>query len=399
MTMKKSCMFFLLLLLVNVAEAQQKVYLTLVTHNEEGDFFCTNQNAYRANRIWVKYLVDSLTSKGVSWSFQSDWRYLTALTNPVFETAMVMSQTNNKNILKWAQEDKGLEITPHAHESVYNYADVYHLHFEAGVVPDSIAGGHLYNASQGFGSWMELKAGIFGVQFPAQFFKPDILWGAGTPGHVSDPLIHGCWHPLDTLDFLAEDSNSSLSVVGQGCRLVVDTAYSISEMMDVIRGVVETMQAGGFPSDMIISQEIFMSQSKMDSLRARHLISFIDSVNLSFVNTGLAEWKSIREIKTIWQNQFSEEPVKQACGDFMISGKWPPAGTFSVFPNPFSDQLYIDTPETVDLTLLSIEGKVLFHDHISAGTTVLSLGFLAKGIYIFRVQNRNSVESIKVLRD
>src|SRR5574337_1205592 len=95
------------------ALSQPTLYINFVSHNEETTTW--NSNAYYTNnRTALISLGNYFQSNGITWNLQSDWVYLTNVLTQ--ETSTLMAQTNNKNILRWLHEDKGVEIDPHAHE-------------------------------------------------------------------------------------------------------------------------------------------------------------------------------------------------------------------------------------------------------------------------------------------
>lgn len=77
---------FSFLLLTHILEAQQSLpslHLTVVLHNEEPGSgrpdYTADPNFYLQNRQLVKLLAETITSKGASLNFQSDWNYVKAV--------------------------------------------------------------------------------------------------------------------------------------------------------------------------------------------------------------------------------------------------------------------------------------------------------------------------------
>jgi hypothetical protein len=72
----------------------------------------------------------------------------------------------------------------------------------------------------------------------------------------------------------------------------------------------------------------------------------------------------------------------------------------TVFPNPFKDFLYIGLPEESEFELFELydlKGRRIMasREHIT------DLSFLARGLYIIRVmdKNGNPIETVKVIRE
>ncbi|MEP7169633.1 MAG: hypothetical protein ABI855_09720, partial [Bacteroidota bacterium] len=190
--MKKN--IFLLLFFVSIITgfSQPVVYFDFVTHNEETPQW--NMTPYcTANRSRLVTLGNYFSANGITWNMQSDWRYLTNVLTQ--ETPTLMATTNNKNILLWLQDDKGVEMDPHAHESQYIYPDVVKLMDSVGVTQSKLMGGSIYNDSNGVNIWTNLINGQYGLMFPNFFWQPDYMMGGGTPNHVADLKYYGFWNP------------------------------------------------------------------------------------------------------------------------------------------------------------------------------------------------------------
>src|SRR6188768_2252522 len=111
--MSKKQLLFILYLFSCKAIAQPKIHFDFLSHNEETSQW-NGTPYYNANRMKLISLANYFQANGMTWNMQSDWRYLTSVLTK--ETTALMQSTNNKNILRWMHEDKGVEMDPHAHE-------------------------------------------------------------------------------------------------------------------------------------------------------------------------------------------------------------------------------------------------------------------------------------------
>jgi len=65
-----------------------------------------------------------------------------------------------------------------------------------------------------------------------------------------------------------------------------------------------------------------------------------------------------------------------------------------VYPNPFTNTLFIDLENLVSVQVLNLQGKVIY----TSKNTSLDLSFLSKGIYLLKVSNGYKQEVIKIVK-
>lgn len=68
-----------------------------------------------------------------------------------------------------------------------------------------------------------------------------------------------------------------------------------------------------------------------------------------------------------------------------------------VYPNPFSDELTIETNSETHVTLLNLEGKVLIEKSISSSVKLNTAEF-TNGTYFLRVQSNNKIATQKIIK-
>lgn len=62
-----------------------------------------------------------------------------------------------------------------------------------------------------------------------------------------------------------------------------------------------------------------------------------------------------------------------------------------IYPNPVSDKLYFnDAPdESFRIEIFQPNGILMFESKLSAGTRMIDIGFLSRGIYILKINNQS----------
>ena len=186
------------------------IYVSIVIHNEETLEYINNENRFWDERAALIAFCQMLDTEGVMLNWQSDWTFLRAC--QLYDDG---SGTGGLTIVEYIAS-LGFEVDPHAHESQYTYADVAHMIELCGVTPSGVAGGFI--ADPPVDSLLErFWAPIPGAMFPAQSWTADILWGAGTSGHVNEESLwaSGIWRPEDNDNFMTHDDNAPLPHVGK----------------------------------------------------------------------------------------------------------------------------------------------------------------------------------------
>ncbi|MBI3872341.1 MAG: hypothetical protein HY304_04605, partial [candidate division Zixibacteria bacterium] len=245
------------------------VYLTIVSHNEEPlngrPDYTANRDYYLQNRSLVKRFAETITSRGATLNFESDWNYLQAVDK--IDAGNVLTNTAGKNIVRWMKEDLGVEVDPHAHESQYNYADVAYLIDQLGVTPSKNVGGFLYDPPDNSQGWEQHEAGINGWNYPSYFWRADHLWGAGTYLHLgNDDRSSGIWRPDDRYNFYVDNPDQRLLYIGGG-------PGGQPGVMQLLNDI----ETGRAPSNGFYTANLMMIQDQMTPQSIAQLGSFIDS--------------------------------------------------------------------------------------------------------------------------
>lgn len=378
------------------------LHLTVVLHNEEPGGgrpdYTADRNFYLQNRQLVKLLAETITSKGATFNFQSDWNYLKAVA--MFDTGSVTSNTAGKNIVRWMHENLGIEIDPHAHETQYNYADVAYLIEQLGVAPSKNVGGFLYYPFNNAG-WEKHINGLQGKVYPTYFWRADNLWGAATLYHQGpDDRSYGIWRPKDRYNFYQHDSTQRLLNIGGGC----------GDYQGVWK-ILEYISSGRAPAEGFYTANVMMIQDWMTESSIQELGNFIDSLS-GYVTQGRIQWRTLTQMSQLWKSEYNGKPFRIDCtalptGIESISSEIP--SSFELrqnYPNPFNPStklsFVICHSSLVTLKVFDVLGRevtTLVDGELNAGenSVVFSAQGLPSGVYFYRLRAAGFIQTKKML--
>ena len=278
--------------------------------------YTADRDFYLRNRALLKLLAETITSKGATYNFQSDWNFLKAVA--MYDVGSVTDDTGGKNIVRWMREDLGVEVDPHAHETQYNYADVAYLIEQLGVTPSKTVGGFLYDPPDNGQGWEEHIDGLYGSVYPSSFWQADNLWGAATYLHLgNDDKSSGIWRPKDRYNFYVDDPNQRLLYIG-GCANT-----GLLQLLDDI----ETGQA---PADGFYTATLFtVAQDYFSQQSIARLGAFIDSL-APYVAQDRVRWVTLSQMADLWRTEHASQPSRYDCA----AGA--PVGGIAGLPEPAS---------------------------------------------------------------
>ncbi len=390
------------------SQSHPPVYLTLVSHNEDNVQWLT-YNYYIQRRNYLVQIANIVQSKGAIWDFQSDWRFLQAVMR--FDTGSVVANTNGKNLLRWFAEDKGVICDPHSHENGYNYADVAYLHEQLGITPTKVVGGFLYDTVISGNNWENLQNGIYGRMYPSYFWRPDILWGGGTPNHVSDPNPLGAWKPQSMANYYVHDSTKHLVLLGHGCENHIRDTSNIAYNTSITRNIVNRITSGSLPDSGFYPSYAIFNNGDLTPTRIVKITAFIDSV-AGMVAQGRVVWKSLPDICTIWNTTYNKKPYWVLCQNIPTSVKQFNSSEPELFllhqnyPNPFnpSTNIKFQLPNSnfVTLTVWDVLGRevaMLVNEELEAGSYQATFDGkgLASGMYFYKLNVGGLTASRKMI--
>ncbi|MFI5218481.1 MAG: T9SS type A sorting domain-containing protein [Bacteroidia bacterium] len=314
-----------------------------------------------------------------------------------------MATTNNKNILLWLQDDKGVEMDPHAHESQYFYSDVVKLMDSVGLAESKLMGGSIYNDSNGINIWTNLVNGQYGIVFPNKFWQPDYMMGGGTPNHVADLNYYGFWNPQDTANYLVHDTTSHLRHIGTGCSIKIKDTSSVAGVVTEINDVVQKVQSGQYPSYGFYLQTIFFEQGDLNSIMFYNkVLQVADSVN-AIVASGNAQWKTLKEVYTLWDSAYNAQMFQWECGQVVSEIKENNKKQIRIFPNPFNDRLHLDfgqEPVWATIEITDLTGRLIDSFNTMEKQFDISTNRLCPGIYFLKVAALPGMNSVfKIVKE
>lgn len=384
-----------------------KLYMYVVSHNEDNIGY-NNGSAglisYLNNRNALVDICLMLHAKNAKYNYGADYVALQAISN--YDTGNVVLNTNNKNLVEWMKEDMGVECDPHSHENAYNYADIHYLMSQLNITPSNTISGYLFDQPQNGNYWDSYQNGIAGDSFPTHTWYPELLWGAGSPGHINDPSFFGVFKPNSMSDFFTHNDINNLIAVGTGCSLVLEDT-TINYYTGIINEALSAIQNGTLPVSGIYTQEIFFSEGKVSKPWFLPLLSdLIDSVNVH-VAEGTIEWKNISEIASYWKTSYDSVPFAYGCSfnnllslnDFIPDKN----SELKLFPNPFLNGFNIITNKSKisEVSVYNIIGECVLkmNGNKKDNQYIGNLDLLEPGIYFVKIQTEKGIFSNKITKN
>jgi len=378
-------------------KAQSVLYFNFVSHNEEVATW-SNPTFYGNNRNRLITLGDYFALNGITWNMQSDRVYLLAVIS--LDTGSLQAVTNSKNILRYLYEDKGVEMDPHGHETVYFYPDLVHLMDSIGLPESKIMGGTIYDGMNGNNVWTNMSNGENGVIFPWVNWQPDYLWGPGTPNHVNDPKYFGVWNPQDTINFLTHDTAQHIRLLATGCEIKVkNDSVTVDEITQQIKDVITHVEDLTYPANGFYMQTIFFEQGDINNAAFYNkLLQVADSVDL-YVTQGHGQWKTLKQMYTEWETTYGAQMFMWECGDIVGIDEQNGIVDVDVYPNPSNGEFTIDLPENINpslalhLTMFNLAGSKVLDASMLEKKSIIDISTIAPGIYFYYLMDENKMIS------
>ena len=377
---------------------QPPIYGYLLSHNEEPPLnprYFEDSVVFFYNRMELLYLANRLFDAGVKLCWQSEWNFAKAV--PLYDHG---DGTAGMNIVQYMHDSLGFEIDPHAHESVYNYADVAYFIQQCGVTPSGVVGG--------FVAYPETAcivehffAPIEADSFPGYVWTPQILSAPGTRDHIDEDSlwISGVWKPPDAEHFLEHSDTAPLPCVGK-----------YLSNWEGFWDIISRAESGELDPNKLYTAGIFIAQGGLSHAGTDSLISELDDLQ-EYTNTDRIRWTTIEEIVQIWRTVYDSVPnmlwygvpasdVEQNPGPGQ-----PNQIEIAVRPNPFNSACVITAPAGTDISIYDLSGRSVFRrpTRIALGNGWESFLWvpapsLPSGIYVIRgIRRDNTALSRRVL--
>ena len=308
---------------VETYEGTTPIYVTFYSHNEESwDQSINDFNKYNVYRNNLLERIDIINEYNATLNWQTDHSVLELMLE--YETSEIMKNTNNKNILRYISEDKGIFIDPHTHK--YNLADIAYLIEELGAEPSKIIGGVRMRdcgveETLSLISWhqqIEINDNgyILGEYYDYQW-KPEILSVPGMGGHYFDDMSSGIWKPGDEENFYEHSDNNPLIYIGQGephyTNLIGETHASGAKVVqsdgEYIFELIEKIQNGELESGKIYTTSIHIRDDTKSDAGTNTNEGLVEILNIlqPYVDEGLIIYKDYESVAKIWQEEYNKE--------------------------------------------------------------------------------------------
>lgn len=378
----------LLVLWSEIVSSQPFIYFDFVSHNEETSSW-DSPNYYSLNRAKLITLSNYFQSQGITWNMQSDWTYLT---NVIRQDSAYFNLTNNKNILRWMSEDKGVEMDPHGHETQYIYPDLVKLMDSIGLTESKIAGGSLYAEANGINLWTNMINGQYGVVFPDKFWQPDYLMGGGTPNHIADLKYYGFWNPKSETEYLVHEPANHLRHIGVGCELKIKDSTDLDEIASELNRLIQRISDGSYPANGFYVQTIFFEQGNLNNPDFYNLVLAVaDTVN-QLVQNSSAHWKTLKQAYTEWESSYQASVFQWECGQTLSISELENKNLI-VYPNPSSGIVTLKNySENSKLRIFSPEGKLIQEQNMVGEQSNLNLEEFPEGLYLFIIDDPKGIQ-------
>jgi|JI8StandDraft_1071087.scaffolds.fasta_scaffold40394_2 hypothetical protein len=291
------------------------LYVSITTHSEEGIpdpiYDTVPGTIYSTYRSLTKSMVDTIYSKGAKLNYESDWRFLNAI--KLYDTASVMSDTNNKNLLRYIKEDKGFEVDAHAHESNENYADIAYRMTLLGVTPSDNIGGFTYNATSGNATdWETMQNSLTGRVNTSYSKKFTTLVLAGSSNHTADDKTYGAWKPKSKSEFYTHDPSKNLTFIGGGCDNVVTSTSTAADHIATITKISDGIKNGTYANGNFYATNIMLNTRDYSADYIAKVGQIIDGLK-SRVDAKDIQWVFHSEKKTAWETIYGSKNFQFTC--------------------------------------------------------------------------------------
>ncbi|MCD6321006.1 hypothetical protein J7L84_02015, partial [Candidatus Bipolaricaulota bacterium] len=113
---------------VGLGDGPFPIYVTVVMHTEDpptNPDFTQDRDTYLRWRDALVEFAELLHRYGAALDYQCEWTFPAAAAT--YDKGAVTANTEGLNVLQYLHDVLGVSIDPHAHERIYNYADVAEL--------------------------------------------------------------------------------------------------------------------------------------------------------------------------------------------------------------------------------------------------------------------------------
>jgi hypothetical protein len=379
------------------------LYLNLNSHNETDD---PNDYSISATYTQVKQLVleiaDTVIANNARWNMQVESNFINAcLTH---ENGF----TNPNDLLDSLDDLSHIEVDPHNHfdplplsqtYNPYNYADLAHLLDSCGLaVPRKNMGGFLWQTAT---DWMPYQVGAQGNTYTNYTWQPNVVWGAGSPGHTNDYNVYGIWKPNGaSAQFPIHNPMRQLTCIGNGCSNVISDSTPVSDNITQIVDLINYINT--LPYD----PNAYWTASIQFNFRDINMPGLADSISTIFhalqpyVNSGQIVWMTLTEKYDNWYNLHSNvnDYFQYRCDSLSLD-----ANEISVlkgvlaYPNPVVDVLHLESTSPFEtITVYDSFGRIIHRREGEGETeTELDCASWSPGAYLVATSFKDGTNSVQ----
>ncbi len=396
--------------------AQSPVYLNIGSHNETNDplLYRTVYAAYELAKSLLLQVADSVEYYDARWNMQVDANFIRGC------VAHDTSQTNPNNFLKWANDQTYIEVDPHNHFqppfiNPYNPTDLNHLLVDSCLLGTdrSNLGGFIwrdFTAMPPCGSvlnenWSQYNAGTEpGNKFPGENWRPQVIWGGGSPLHCDDANTLGIWKPTDATaaNFYVHASGNYETVIGSNCGSQF-AIFDTSDVTNVINDVVDVInyaQTYGNAATDFYTLTVMFNFRDIDSPNMVDKISEFIRTMETYEQQGKVVWATLTEKFNIWNGSHAANEffIKQ-CDDMNLGTELIDISHMvSLYPNPTNDIVQIRFPyeyTNASYELIDLSGKVVHSGILNSHS--ISTNSIHNGLYFLMLTIDGNVAVKKIM--
>jgi len=394
--MKTNLLLTLLLVFFHSMSFSQtpKLYINLGTHNEMvGETWDTDSLAYIGARDSLLIILDKMQSINGKWNFQTCSKFVLGALR--WEDAA----TNPSDLIETFYTSGIMQIDPRNKKQAplynYNISDVYHLLDSCGVTSTHTVGGFFYSPFNNE-DWTPYRNPVIGSVYHLPW-QAEIIWGGGSPNHVSDANDYGVWKPKDgdsQTNFYTHAPDSNLWMIGNGCAPVIsDTTTSVQWIVNLINKNVADLENGLWPNDQFYALTVMFNCRDLDTLNTLQKIDTVLNAIDALVQGGnTLEWATIGEkmdLFTAWSQQTSIAYSQWSCDDALnpeLSLSHNSTVSFQLFPNPALTSTTLSTEQVGETArLYNYTGEIVKEFDIKTTETIIDLLNFPAGMYVMQL--------------
>lgn len=405
--------FNLLLILLPVFVMQMRsqtmpLYLNFNSHNEISDNIqFSNSSVWAQYRSIVVTLADTFYSHGAKWNLQAESDFILA------DISNESGYANPNDLLDSLDATATVEVDPHNHfdnnpmsasYNPYNYSDLAHLLDSAGLTPlRTNLGGFLWQTAS---DWMPYQNNVSGNTYPFYSWRPDVIWGAGSPGHTNDYNGYGVWKPQGAgLQFMNHDPAKHLYFIGNGCSYVVFDTTHVSTIVNAVVQMLQYIQYQPYDPMAMYTASIQMNFRDMNSPGYADTIAAIVRGLEPYVNSGRIVYQTLSEKMATWNaaHSSSADYFRTDCQGLPLNTAEEETvpGT-SLYPNPAHDVLNIQSASepVQQIELIDINGKTVMQFEADSPLVQVNTAGLSPGMYFAIVRfGDGTMNSFRFVRE